>query len=109
MPCCCEYDEEHQNLGCVLCHYQCGLCPIKCCDSDNNAMCWGCICCSYQIDPCWLPRQFMHCCCAIVPCGCVAKETIFTIFCCNPGRASADPFEKQKEIDKAAAAQNAKK
>ncbi len=93
--------------GCVLVHYQCGLGPFKCCDYDNNAMCWGCICCAYQIDPCWIPRNLTHCCCECVPCGCISKEIIFTICCCNPGRATMDPYEKQKEINAAAAAQNA--
>lgn len=80
---------------------------MKCCDNDNNDFCWGCICCHYQFDPCWIPRNITHLCCACVPCGCIAKETLFFICCCNPGRATRDPFEEKKDIEKAAAAQNA--
>eukprot|EP01036_Dinobryon_divergens_P029486 gene29486-38589_t len=46
--CCCTPDEEKQVFGCVLFHFQCGLCPIKCCDYDNDGMCWGCVCCACQ-------------------------------------------------------------
>lgn len=77
-------------------HYQCGACPIKCCDYDNDGMCWGCVCCELQIDPCFIPRQIIHLACACVPCGCIAKETCFTIFCCNPGKETADPTETHK-------------
>lgn len=61
-------------------------------------MCWGCVCCQVQIDPCWFPRQVLHLICFCVPCGCIAKETIFTVCCCNPGNETVD----QREADKAA-------
>lgn len=69
-------------------------------------MCWGCVCCGYQVDPCWGPRMFLRCFCAIVPCGCIAEETIMFVCCCNPGKETVDPNEQQKAVDKAAAAKS---
>mmetsp|Transcript_37353 Transcript_37353/g.76643 ORF Transcript_37353/g.76643 Transcript_37353/m.76643 type:complete len:113 (+) Transcript_37353:59-397(+) len=93
---CCTADEEKQMLGCILLHYQCGCFPCKMCDYDNDGMCWGCVCCQLQIDPCWGPRQVLHVFCACVPCGCIGKEFIFWICCCNPGKETADPTETHK-------------
>ena len=91
-----------QFLACILFHYQCGICPCKCFLYDHNGMCWGCVCCRYQIDPCFLPRQFVNCFCAIIPCGCIGKELIFTACCCNPGQATmgADDAAKVAELAK---------
>jgi hypothetical protein len=45
----------------------------------------------------------------MVPCGCIAKETCFTVFCCNPGKETADPAEFHKATEAAAAAKDNKK
>jgi hypothetical protein len=65
------------------------------------SLCRGCVCCQVQIDPCYIPRVFLHLICCCIPCGCIAEETIITACCCNPGKATEDPFERQKKIDKA--------
>lgn len=57
-------------------------------------MCWAAVCFKVQIDFCWPCRMVLHGFCAIVPCGCIAKETIFIILCCNPG---AETIDKSKE------------
>jgi hypothetical protein len=90
-----------QKVGCILFHYQCGCCPVKCCDYDNDAMCWGCVCCELQIDPCYIPRQITHLVCMCIPCSCCAEATCLTIFCCNPGKETADPTETHKAVMKA--------
>ena len=89
--CCCTPDEEKQIFGCILLHYQCGCFPCKMCDYDNDGMCWGCVCCTCQIDPCWLNRKILRLCCSCLPCGCVGRETVECICCCNPGKESQDP------------------
>jgi hypothetical protein len=38
-----------------------------------------------------------------MPGGCCARELCFTIFCCNPGKETADPVEKQKAAEAAEA------
>lgn len=96
-------------FACVLLSYQCGICPIKCCDYDNDGLCWGCVCCKIEIDPCWGPRNIVKLICACIPCGCIAQETIFTICCCNPGKETEDPAERQKKIDAEVARQEAAK
>eukprot|EP01035_Chromulina_nebulosa_P026718 gene26718-35017_t len=88
--CCCTPDEEKQVFGCVLFHFQCGLCPIKCCDYDNDGMCWGCVCCACQVDPCVFPRLAVKSLCFCVPCGCISEKFCLTAFCCNPGNETVD-------------------
>eukprot|EP01038_Epipyxis_sp_PR26KG_P004947 gene4947-6920_t len=87
---CCVSDAEGEMFGCILFHYQCGVCPIKCCNYDDNGLCWGCVCFQCQIDPCFLQRMFLKCCCGIIPCGCIAEETILKICCCNPPKSGTD-------------------
>jgi hypothetical protein len=35
----------------------------------------------------------------LIPCGCIAKETIEVCCCCIPGKATADPILEQQEVD----------
>ena len=48
-----------------------------------------------QIDPCFIPRNTLHCLCLCIPCGCIAEETITTVCCCNPGRETVDHNTKK--------------
>eukprot|EP01040_Poterioochromonas_malhamensis_P015809 gene15809-17772_t len=91
MPCMCfTQDDAHQGIGCILLHFQCGLCPFGCCHYDDNGLCWGCVCCKVQIDPCWLNRQVLHLLCLCVPCGCIAEETLHIVCCCNKEKATGE-------------------
>ena len=53
---------------------------------------------THQIDPCWGPRNILKLCCAFIPCGCIAEETITFVCCCNPGNESEEPNGNQKQI-----------